>query len=311
MCAVLFFLYYCFIIIIIIIIFYSSLYIYIYVCVVDGLGFFLKGMIGCVPPAGFITGSDGRTLAPLVMSKGTPTQWVTSRSVEEGEVLWSECLFLFGVGEGGGRILMLTEDMEWNKTALMIWNAMVSKGGEKVTVWAVGFSALARALLVAGSHCPTITTMLVEPRSISLHADSVAVSLSTLLVKSYEKVKGSSPFTPIAATWLLIAMQEGSLPLHDPVGTGAVSLSCFLSFSRNVAKVPLKAASNASLFIESVTKAGEVRVCCKARKNIPAEAQVRLHVGRSLDASVTVEDNLQLDWGNYCYGMEGRLLRVA
>ncbi|KAF8296828.1 hypothetical protein TcYC6_0086800 [Trypanosoma cruzi] len=268
-------------------------------------------MIGCVPPAGFITASDGRTLAPLVVGRGAPTQWVTSRPVEEGEVLWSECLFVFGVGEGGGRLLMLTEDMEWNKTALMVWNAMVSKGGEKVTVWSVGFSALARALLVAGSRCPAVATMLVEPRSISLHSDSVAVSLSTLLVKSYEKMKGASPFTPIAASWLLIAMQEGSLPLHDPVDAGVASLSCFLSFSRKVAKVPLRAASNASLFIESVTKAGEVRVCCRARKNIPAEAPVRLHVGRSLDASVTVEDKLQLEWGNYCCGIEGRLLGVA
>ncbi|RNF00005.1 hypothetical protein TraAM80_07870 [Trypanosoma rangeli] len=229
--------------------------------------------------------------------------------MEKGEILWSECLFVFGVAAAGGTSLILTGDMEWNKTASTVWNAMVSKGGEKVTVWAVGFSALSRALLVA-SHRPTIANLLVEPQPISPRSDIVVLSLSTLLVKSYEKLKGASPLTPIQAAWLLIAMQEGSMSLHDPSETRMTWLSCFLPFSQRATRVPLKAAANAFLFIDSVTRAGEVKVCCSALKTIPAETQVRLHLGTSFDAAVCVEDGLKLQWENYCRSTECLVLGV-
>ncbi|ESL10258.1 hypothetical protein TRSC58_02012 [Trypanosoma rangeli SC58] len=264
-------------------------------------------MIGCVPPVGFIKTGDGRTLPPRVERRGGCTQWITSRRMEKGEILWSESLFVFGVAAAGCGSLILTGDMEWNKTATTVWNAMVSKGGGKVTVWAIGFSALSRALLVA-SDCPTIANFMVEPQPISPRLDVVVLSLSTLLVKSYEKLKGASPLAPIPAAWLLIAMQEGSMPLRDPSETRVTWLSCFLPFSQRAARVSLKAAANAFLFIESVTKAGEVKVCCSALRTIPAKTQVRLHLGTSFDAAVCVEDDLKLRWESYCRSTESLVL---
>ncbi|KEG12570.1 hypothetical protein DQ04_01611120 [Trypanosoma grayi] len=272
-------------------------------------------MIGCSPPIGYISSSDGQTLPPRVVAKNVDTGWITSRQVEEGETLWSENLFIFagrrcgdvGGGDVGGLPVPPTEDAEWNRTASAIWSAMTSIGDEQVKYWAMGFTALMRALFVLSKpHRGAV--FFIEARPISPQTDSVAVSLAALLVKGFKKLKGFSPMEPIPATWLLMSLQEGGIPLHDASTQNAAGLYCFLSFAQKAARVPLRAAANAILSVTGVTEAGDVEVRCTAVKPILKGTQVRLHLGRCLDACLTVSDSLKPRWESYCGAIEELLL---
>lgn len=261
-------------------------------------------MIGCVPPAGYTKGSDGRTLPPGVAGAGVPSQWTASRDVHKGETLWTENLFVFGGNALGNSFLTLTEDMEWNRTALKIWDAMVLKGGDKVTMWARGFGGLARALLVA-SQSPETTSIFVEERPVSPESDSIAVSLATLLVRAFERFKNAPSMLPLQAAWLLMALQKNSVPLHsESLQPCAAGLRCFFFFLEKVARVPLKAAANALLSVVSVTNTGEVEMRCVAIKPISAGKKIRLHLGRDFCSCVLVPDDLQATWRDYCCTME-------
>ncbi|KAH9577659.1 hypothetical protein LSM04_003465 [Trypanosoma melophagium] len=159
---------------------------------------------------------------------------------------------------------------------------MVLKGGERVTLWAIGFNALARALLVASYSPNSGSSFFIESRSVSPKTDCVPVSLATLLVRSIEKLKGVSPFPPMVATWLLMALQEG--------GTGILSKD-----SLPEKKIRLN-------------ETGDVIVHCVANKTFSEGAQVRLHMGRGITESIDILDNLKNAWNDYCSIMERRLL---
>ncbi|ORC92784.1 uncharacterized protein TM35_000021100 [Trypanosoma theileri] len=266
-------------------------------------------MIGCVPPAGYIKTHDGRTIPPRVVNKGINSNWITSQNVEKGEILWSENLFVFCGGVSEDNLSVLTENVEWNQLASAVWNAMVSKGGERVTFWAMGFNALARVLLVASNSPNSIGSFFIESRSVSPQRDYIPVSLATLLVKGMEKLKGVSPFPPVVATWLLMTLQERIFPLSkDSSSEMKVKLNGFLFLSRKAAIVPIEKAANAKLSVSKITQTGDVILHCVATKTIAEGAQVRLHMGRSIAESMDIPNNWKDAWNNYCSLMEKRLL---
>ncbi|RNF15907.1 uncharacterized protein Tco025E_05342 [Trypanosoma conorhini] len=168
---------------------------------------------------------------------------------------------------------------------------------EDVEMWAAEFSGLAYALAMVRA-LPTFANVLNEPVHIPSYAAPVVLSLSALLVRSYEKLRGSTPLTPLSAAWLLIAMQYGSVELNSRPRSRMSWLRCFLPFSRRAAKVPLKEDATAS--IESVSIGLGVKGPCVALEPIPAGARVWLHMGSSFDAAVSVEGDLKSEWESYC-----------